>query len=124
MALAIIMLPLIARSSQEVLLLVPGTLREAADALGVEPLARRSSTVVLPAAAGGIVTGADPRRRPRGGRDRAAALRRLDRQPDTDAADSLRPGVPNIPVLIFTASDLGDPEAQARAWGAAFVLLG
>ena len=34
-ALAIIMLPLIARASQEVLLLVPGNLREAADALGV-----------------------------------------------------------------------------------------
>jgi phosphate transport system permease protein len=34
-ALSIVMLPLIARSSQEVLLLVPGTMREAADALGV-----------------------------------------------------------------------------------------
>ena len=34
-ALAIVMLPLIARASQEVLLLVPGSLREAADALGV-----------------------------------------------------------------------------------------
>ena len=33
-------------------------------------------------------------------------------------------GVPNIPVLIYTASNLGIPEAQARAWGAAFVLLG
>ena len=56
-ALSIVMLPLIARSSQEVLLLVPGTLREAADALGVERW-RAILTVVLPAAAGGIVTGA------------------------------------------------------------------
>ena len=51
------MLPLIARSSQEVLLLVPGTLREAADALGVERW-RAILAVVLPAAVGGIVTGA------------------------------------------------------------------
>ena len=57
MALSIVMLPLIARSSQEVLLLVPGTMREAADALGVERW-RAILTVVLPAAAGGIVTGA------------------------------------------------------------------
>ena len=55
-ALAIIMLPLIARSSQEVLLLVPQTLRDAADALGVT---RRRTVlgVVLPAALGGIITG-------------------------------------------------------------------
>ena len=32
-------------------------------------------------------------------------------------------GVPNIPVLILTVSDLADPEAFARAWGAALVLL-
>ena len=38
-ALAIIELPLIARGSQEVLLLVPNSLREASDALGVAPLA-------------------------------------------------------------------------------------
>ena len=35
-ALAIVMLPLMARSTQEVLRLVPGTLREAADSLGVD----------------------------------------------------------------------------------------
>ena len=48
LALAIIMLPLIARASQEVLLLVPQTLREAADALGVSR-ARTMIGVVLPA---------------------------------------------------------------------------
>ena len=51
------MLPLIARSSQEVLLLVPGTLRDAADALGVSRW-RGVLTVILPAATAGIVTGA------------------------------------------------------------------
>ena len=49
------MLPLIARSSQEVLLLVPGSLREAADALGVSRW-RTVRGVVLPSAFGGILT--------------------------------------------------------------------
>ena len=54
-ALAIIMLPLIARGSQEVLLLVPDSLREAADALGVSRW-RSVLGVILPSALGGIVT--------------------------------------------------------------------
>ncbi len=49
------MLPLIARGSQEVLLLVPNSLREAADALGVSRW-RTVLGVVLPSALGGIVT--------------------------------------------------------------------
>ncbi|MGZ4182083.1 MAG: phosphate ABC transporter permease PstA [Solirubrobacteraceae bacterium] len=122
-ALSIVMLPLIARSSQEVLLLVPGTLREAADALGVERW-RAILTVVLPAAAGGIVTGAI-----------LAVARAAGETAPLLLADSIYPpnstqllifghGVPNIPVLILTASNLGIPEALARGWGAAFVLLG
>ena len=55
MALAIIMLPLVARGTQEVLLLVPDNLREAADALGVSRW-RTVLTVILPSALGGIVT--------------------------------------------------------------------
>lgn len=54
-ALAIIMLPLIARGTQEVLLLVPRAQREAADALGVSRW-RAVLTIVLPAAMSGIVT--------------------------------------------------------------------
>jgi len=54
--LAIIMVPLIARSSQEMLLLVPRAMRDAADALGVQRW-RTVLTIVLPAAMGGIVTG-------------------------------------------------------------------
>ena len=54
-ALAIIMLPLIARGSQEILLLVPDSLREAADALGVSRW-RTVLGVIFPSALGGIVT--------------------------------------------------------------------
>src|SRR5207249_2394525 len=57
LALAIIMLPLISRSAQEVLALVPQSLREASQALGVSKW-RTVLRVILPTAVGGILTGA------------------------------------------------------------------
>jgi phosphate transport system permease protein len=122
-ALSIVMLPLIARASQEVLLLVPSTLREAADALGVERW-RAILTVVLPAAAGGIVTGAILAVARAAGETAPLLLVDSLANPTQTQLLIFGHGVPNIPVLIFTASNLGIPEAQARAWGAAFVLLG
>ena len=55
-ALSIIMLPLVARTTMEVLALVPNSLREASYALGVSKW-RTVLGVVLPSALGGIVTG-------------------------------------------------------------------
>src|SRR3954454_2832378 len=52
----IMMIPIIARTTEELLLLVPGTMREGALALGATR-ARAVFTVVLPAALPGIVTG-------------------------------------------------------------------
>jgi phosphate transport system permease protein len=122
-ALAIIELPLIARSSQEVLLLVPGHLREGADALGV----RRWRTVIgviLPSAAGGIVTGTLL----------AVARAAGETAPIILLSSLLRPGVhvnpfstgaglDTITGSIFVASQQADRYSEARAWGAAFVLL-
>jgi phosphate transport system permease protein len=56
LALGIMMIPIIARTTEELLLLVPGSMREGALALGATR-ARAVFTVVLPAAAPGIVTG-------------------------------------------------------------------
>jgi phosphate transport system permease protein len=56
LALGIMMIPIIARTSEELLLLVPGTMREGALALGATR-ARAVFSVVLPAAAPGIITG-------------------------------------------------------------------
>ncbi|MEP6592276.1 MAG: phosphate ABC transporter permease PstA [Acidobacteriota bacterium] len=56
LALGIMMLPLIMRTTEELLLLVPATLREGALALGATR-ARAVFTVVLPAALPGILTG-------------------------------------------------------------------
>ena len=56
MALAVLMLPVVVRSSEEMLKLVPGALREAAMALGV-PKWRAILRVVIPTARNGIITG-------------------------------------------------------------------
>jgi phosphate transport system permease protein len=56
LALGIMMLPLVTRTTEELLLLVPASLREGALALGVTR-ARAVLTVVVPAAAPGILTG-------------------------------------------------------------------
>ena len=56
LALAILMLPMVSRATQEVLALVPRSLREASLALGV-PRWRTVYSIVLPTAIGGILTG-------------------------------------------------------------------
>jgi phosphate transport system permease protein len=56
LALGIMMIPIMARTTEELLLLVPGTMREGALALGATR-ARAVFTVVLPAAFPGILTG-------------------------------------------------------------------
>ncbi|MEI6135995.1 MAG: phosphate ABC transporter permease PstA [Chloroflexota bacterium] len=56
LALAVILLPIVARITEEMLLLVPRSLREAAYALGA-PRWRTVLTIVLPTALPGIITG-------------------------------------------------------------------
>ncbi len=55
-ALAILMLPMVARATQEILEVVPRSLRDASFALGVTKW-RTTWSIVLPAAIGGILTG-------------------------------------------------------------------
>jgi len=122
-ALAIIEVPLIARSSQEVLLLVPGHLREAADALGVQRW-RSVLGVILPSAMGGIVTGTLLAiARAAGETAPVILLCSLIRPGVHVNAFSFGTGLDTITGGIFIASEQADPYSQARAWGAAFVLL-
>jgi phosphate transport system permease protein len=119
-ALAIIMLPLVTRATQEVLLLVPSTLREAGLALG----ARRWRTVlgvILPSSVGGILTGTVL----------AVARAAGETAPllftSSIFANSIQTDVtkalPNVPVLIFTYSEQADPALHEQAWAAALVLM-
>lgn len=121
-ALSIVMVPLIARSSQEVLALVPGSIREAADALGVTSW-RRVVGVILPAASGGIVTGAILAIARAAGETAPLLLCDSIFNSNTTQLNPFGHGVPSIPMYIFTISDLAIPDAYARAWGAAFVLM-
>jgi phosphate transport system permease protein len=119
-ALAIIELPLIARGTQEVLLLVPNNLREGADALGVSK--RRSVLgVILPAAMGGILTSTILAVARAAGETAPVLLLSsiFNNHLHTNPFEPLA----NIPVLIFQLSDQPDPAGYARAWGAGFVLL-
>jgi phosphate transport system permease protein len=56
LALAFIMIPIVARTTEEMLRLVPGSYREASIALGASK-ARTIMSVVIPSATGSIVTG-------------------------------------------------------------------
>jgi phosphate transport system permease protein len=120
-ALAIVMLPLMARSSQEVLLLVPGSLREAADALGVSRW-RTVLSVILPTAFGGILTGAILATARAAGE--TAPLLICDSIFNPNATQlNLFHGMPSVSMFIYTSYDLPLAQAVTRAWGAAFVLM-
>ena len=121
-ALSIVMLPLIARSSQEVLLLVPSTLREAADALGVDRW-RAVIGVILPAAMGGIATGAILSIARAAGETAPLLFVNSIYNPNATELVLFGHGVPSIPIYIFTTFDLPAPSAVTDAWGAALVLL-
>ena len=119
-ALAIVMLPLIARATQEVLLLVPNTLREGGLALGASRW-RTVVGVILPMTLGGILTGTVIAMARAAG-ETAPLLFTCSifgPQVSTDVTHAL----PNIPVLIFTYSEQPDPSLHQQAWAAALVLM-
>ena len=120
-ALSIVMLPLMARASQEVLLLVPGSLREAADALGVNRW-RTVLTVILPAAVGGLVTGASLAIARAAGETAPLLICDAIYNP-TATTFNLFHGVPSVPMYIYTTFDLPLADAVARTWAAALVLM-
>jgi phosphate transport system permease protein len=120
--LAIIMLPLIARATEEMLLLVPSTLREAADALGVSRW-RTIVGVILPSAAGGILTGT-LLAIARAAGETAPLIFVSSIYKNGTSLDLFGQALPNIPVSIFVLSEQADPAGFTRAWGAALVLLG
>jgi|SoiMethySBSTD1v2_1073268.scaffolds.fasta_scaffold38977_4 phosphate transport system permease protein len=119
-ALSIVMLPLIARSTQEVLRLVPQTLREGAMALGVSRW-RMVLGVVLPTALGGILTGT-VLAIARAAGETAPLLFTTSIFVNTVTWDP-REALPNMPVQIFIWSESPDPEDHKRAWATALVLL-
>lgn len=120
-ALAIIELPMIARGSQEVLMLVPDSMREAADALGVSRW-RTVLKVILPSALGGIMT-STVLAVARAAGETAPLILLCSVFDPRSFSGHVGEAIPNIPVMIFQLSEEGNPEGFARAWGAGLVLV-
>ena len=119
-ALSIIMLPLIARTTMEVLALVPDRLREASYALGVSKW-RTVASVVLPTAIGGIVTGTTLAVARAAG-ETAPLLFVCTYASGSVSWDPSKP-VSSIPFTVFSYSENADPHAHQQAWAAAFLLI-
>jgi len=119
-ALAVLMLPLVSRSTIEVLALVPDSLREAALGVGA-PRWRATLGIVLPQTIGGVLTGAT-----------LAVARVAGETAPLLIVSSLvasgthwNPSQPlqSVPVAIYELADSPDPADHARAWAAALVLI-
>jgi phosphate transport system permease protein len=120
LALGCLMLPVVIRSTDEMLKLVPDPLREASYALGATK-ARVTVTVVLPAAVGGIVSGALLAVARAAGETAPLLFTILT---VTTVSRNVFSG-PNtsIPSQIFANAISPYTGAQDRAWGAALTLI-
>jgi phosphate transport system permease protein len=119
-ALACLMLPLVIRSSQEMLSLVPDALREGSYALGASR-ARVTVTVVLPTAIGGIVSGC-LLAVARAAGETAPLLFTILTVSSTNSNVFSGPDTA-LPAQIFANATSPYNGAQARAWGAALTLI-
>ncbi|TJZ52770.1 phosphate ABC transporter permease PstA [Streptomyces piniterrae] len=120
MALAILMMPVVVRSTEEMLKLVPNELREASLALGV-PKWRTILKVVLPTSIGGITTGVMLAIARIAGETAPVLLlvwgaKTINNNPFEGAQQSL-------PLYVFQQWQIGTDAAYDRAWAAALVLI-
>ncbi len=120
-ALGCLMLPVVIRSTYEMLRLVPNSLREGAYALGATK-ARVTVTVVLPAALGGIVSGALLAVARAAGETAPLLFTILG---GTTLVNLNVFSGPNtaLPLQIFSNASQPYTGAQARGWGAALTLI-
>jgi phosphate transport system permease protein len=119
LSLVILMLPTVARTSEEVLKIVPEDLRSASYALGASQ-ARTTLTVVLPTVASGLVT-ATVLGIARIVGETAPLL--LTASYFVGTSTNVTEPIASLPVYIFTGLTLGDANATARSWGGSLVLL-
>jgi phosphate transport system permease protein len=119
-ALAILMLPVVTRTTEDMLRLVPNTLRESALALGA-PRWKVTLAIVFRAAKAGLITGI------------LLAVARVSGEtaPLLFTAlnspywfSSLAAPTPNLTVTIFNYAMSPYPDWQAKAWGASLLITG
>lgn len=119
LALGIMMIPIIARTTEELLLLVPGTMREGALALGATR-ARAVFTVVVPAALPGIVTGIVLALARVAGETAPLLFTSFNNRFFTT---SLTEPVSSITVQVFTYAISPYEDWHRQAWAGALVLV-
>ena len=122
-ALSVLMIPIVVRSTEEMLKLVPDELREASYALGV-PKWRTITKVVLPTSLAGIVTGVTLAVARVAGE--TAPLLIIAGDTDGSNFNAFHERMATLPVFIYysyTQPGVPPEYGQERAWGAALVLI-
>jgi len=120
LALTILMIPTVARTSEEVLKLIPSDLREAGLALGATQW-RTVAMVVIPAAKSGLVTAAILGVARIAGE--TAPLLFTTGGADAVNMNPLDGNMGSVPFYVWKALIDGSPNAIARAWAAIFLLM-
>jgi len=118
-SLAIIMIPIVARTTEESLKLVPRSLREAAMALGISRW-KTVLRIVISTGKAGLFTGILLAVARAAGETAPLLLTSLG---NTFYASSLMQPTAAMPLLIYTYGISPFPDWQAKAWGAALVLI-
>ena len=120
LALAILMLPVIVRSTEEMLRLVPRDLRESSLALGI-PRWKTILKVVLPTALGGIITGAMLSIARVAGETAPLLLTTFLSQ--SINSNPFKGPQAALPTFIWDQFTSGTDASRARAWGGALTLI-
>lgn len=120
LALSILMIPTIARTSEEVLLLIPNDLREAGVALGGTQW-RTISLIVVPAAKSGLITATILGLARVAGE--TAPLILVTGGGDAFNANPFHAPMGSLPFYIWKGFTYGTTESIARSWAGIFVLL-
>ncbi len=119
-ALALIMIPVILRTTEEILRLVPGTLREASLALGI-PMWRTVWSVVIRTGLGGILTGVMLAFARAMGETAPLLFTALGSRL-VNVGNFGKP-MDSLPVFIYVNARQPYELLNQQAWGAAFLLL-
>ncbi len=118
-ALSFMLIPVVARTTEESMKLVPNSVREASMALGAHRW-RTILSVVLPSAKGGLLTGTLLAVARVAGETAPILLTILG---SSYYFQSFSQPMDALPLRIFLNSRLPQPELQAQAWGASLVLI-
>jgi phosphate transport system permease protein len=118
-ALGVMMIPIIARTTEELLLLVPNTLREGALALGATR-ARAVFTVIVPAALPGIITGVVLALARIAGETAPLLFTSFNNQ---YFSTSIRQPIASMTVQIYTYAISPYQDQHRQAWAGALVLV-